>query len=70
MSNVIDKATIENRVKELSDAVDKSVANHNSLVGRLQEAKGILDFLMSGEQAVEAVVEAVEAADAVIDEVQ
>jgi hypothetical protein len=35
------------RVSQLAQAIEQSAANHNALVGRLAEAKSILDMLNS-----------------------
>lgn len=49
--------SIVGRVKELGSAIEQSAANHNSLVGRLQEAQEILDMLQKGISVVEGIVE-------------
>ena len=38
----MDRESIVQRVKDLTDAIEQSVANHNSLIGRLNEAKYLL----------------------------
>lgn len=38
------KQQIEARIKELEAAINQSVANHNALIGQLNEAKYILEM--------------------------
>lgn len=35
------------RISQLAQAIEQSAANHNALVGRLAEAKSVLDMLSS-----------------------
>lgn len=55
----MDIASLEQRIKELTLSLEQTVANHNALVGRIEEAKHILDGLKSATNIVEAIVEAV-----------
>ena len=56
--------TLEARVKELEGILPQSVASHHGIVGRLEEAKTILDYVRQGLQVADAVVGAM-APDAV-----
>lgn len=55
---MIDK--LEARIKELQEAAEKSFANHNAILGALQEAKNNLALLSDGLNVVENVVAAKE----------
>lgn len=48
------------RIQELEQAIEKSAANHNALVGALQEAKNIYHLAVEAAPAVEAAAEAIE----------
>lgn len=48
----MDLTSIEARVKQLEDAVVNSIANHNALLGRLNEAKEILGHLAEAGNAI------------------
>ena len=54
----MDIATLEQRIKDLAGSLEQSVANHNALVGRIEEAKHILDGLKKVAEVAEVVVEA------------
>lgn len=41
---------LKGRVKQLEDAVQQSVTNHNILTGQLQEAKVILEEMIKEEE--------------------
>ena len=56
----MDLETLVGRVAQLTEAVTQSAANHNSLVGRMNEAQEILNFFKKGVAVVESVVDAVE----------
>lgn len=48
------KLDLENRIKELTAVVEQSFANHNALVGRLAEARSLLEsFLKTEAEKVE-----------------
>lgn len=49
------------RVKDLAAAVDASVANHHGLLGRLNEAKEMLELL--NKQAKESAEDVIEMSD-------
>lgn len=49
------KAVIEKRVQELLKAVEQSAANHNMLVGHLNEAKHLLTEIVKEELNAEIV---------------
>ncbi len=40
---------VEQRVEEITKAVEQSIANHHSLIGRLNEAKYLLELLKAQE---------------------
>jgi hypothetical protein len=48
------------RIKDLSLALEQSAANHHGLLGRLAEAKEVLDKLQSGVLVAEEAVKTVE----------
>jgi hypothetical protein len=43
------KEIIEQRIKELKEALDRSAAQHNAIVGRLAEAEEILKMIIEGK---------------------
>lgn len=44
------RSQLVDRVKSLEEAVEKSVAQHNALVGRLQESREMLSFFVEGDE--------------------
>ncbi len=50
------------RIQELEKALEQSAAQHNSLVGAMQEAKNLFQVVMAAEKEVVPVVEEVAAA--------
>ena len=50
---------IEDRVVELKNAIEQSLANHNALLGRLAEAQHLLSVAATVVEDVAPVVEAV-----------
>lgn len=56
----MDKSVIENRISEIMKAIEQSIAHHNSLLGRLDEAKHILAQV---EAAAPVVIDAIEAVE-------
>lgn len=44
---------IENRIKLLAEEISKSAANHNALIGAMQEASNILEHFKSGATSIE-----------------
>jgi len=51
---------LEQRIKDMAKALEQSVANHNALVGRIEEAKEILAAMVKAVNVVEDVVKASE----------
>lgn len=49
---------IEARIKEITAAINQSVANHNALLARLSEAQHLLTVLSEAVNAVEVVADA------------
>lgn len=43
---------IKDRVEEIKKVIEQSAANHNSLVGRLQEAEFLLQKMQDFEKSV------------------
>jgi len=56
---MLDKITA--RIQELERALEQSAAQHNALLGSMQEAKNMLQLAMTAEKEVEDVAELVEA---------
>ncbi len=48
----MDKQTVVARIEEIGKAIEQSLAQHNALVGRLNEAKYILEQMEKFEQDV------------------
>ena len=46
---------LEARIKELAQAIEQSMANHNALIGRIEEAKFILSELEKVAEVVQPV---------------
>lgn len=44
------KSQLAERVKSIEEAVERSMANHNALIGRLQEAKEMLSFFADDKE--------------------
>ena len=44
---------IQNRIKELEAAINQSLANHNALIGQLNEAKYIHEMLVKADVKTE-----------------
>ncbi len=63
----MDLETLVGRVAQLTEAVTQSAANHNSLVGRMNEAQEILNFFKKGVAVVESVVNAVEGVEPTVE---
>jgi hypothetical protein len=57
---------LEARVKELESFIAQSLGNHHSIVGRLEEAKIILDYAQKAVSGVEEVVAPEEVSDAAV----
>jgi predicted nucleic acid-binding Zn-ribbon protein len=51
---------LEQRIKDMTKALEQSMANHNALVGRIEEAKTILESLQKAANVVEEVVNIIE----------
>jgi hypothetical protein len=51
------KAELKARIEFLSQSLAQSQANHNAIVGRLEEAKFLLDTLEKKEKEVAEVVD-------------
>lgn len=49
----MNKELLEQRVKDIQAAIDQSAANHNALMGRLEEAKFILSQFKEPEEPEE-----------------
>ena len=49
---MISKETFVQRVEDITRAVEQSMANHNALVGRLEEAKFFLSEIEKGVELV------------------
>jgi hypothetical protein len=49
------KEIIEMRIKELTEAIDRSAANHNALLGRINEAREILKMIEEQGDVVDGV---------------
>ena len=43
------KEVIENRIREIENAIQQSLANHSALVGHLDEAKFLLESILKLE---------------------
>lgn len=59
-------AAIEERIKNYEKAIEQSLANHNAMVGALQELKNLLDITVKVADVVapaSVVTEALNAAD-------
>jgi len=54
---MLDKITA--RIQELEKALEQSAAQHNALLGAMQEAKNMFQVAMTAEKEAEPVVEAV-----------
>ncbi len=48
----MDKQAVVSRIEEIAKAIEQSLAQHNALVGRLNEAKYILEQMEKFEQDV------------------
>jgi hypothetical protein len=46
------KTDIENRIKELTAVAQQSIANHNSLLGRIAECESLLEAFAAKEAGV------------------
>jgi len=57
---------IEDRIKELTNAIDQSAANHNSLLGRLSEAQHLLSVFAEVAPNVAPAVEVIEAVESAV----
>ncbi len=53
------KEEIEKRIAHIQSAVEQSIANHNALLGRLEEAKHCLSLLEEAANAANEVIDAV-----------
>lgn len=51
------KEIIEMRIKELTEAIDRSAAQHNALLGRINEAREILKMIEEDKNTETAVVD-------------
>ena len=49
----MNKELLEQRVKDIQAAIDQSAANHNALMGRLEEAKFVLSQFKEPEEPEE-----------------
>ena len=49
------KEIIEMRIKELTEAIDRSAAQHNALLGRINEAREILKMIENDGAIVDSV---------------
>jgi len=49
----MDKGELEIRIEHLTQAVNESVAQHNALVGRLEEAKWLLSQAQQARPPIE-----------------
>lgn len=50
---------IEARIKDITAALEQSLANHNGLLGRLSEAKDLLAIMQKTAETVAPIAEAV-----------
>lgn len=57
---------IEDRIKEITAAIEQSAANHNGLLGRLSEAQHLLSVISEVAPNVAPAVEVIEAVEAVV----
>lgn len=57
---------IEDRIKEITAAIEQSAANHNGLLGRLSEAQHLLSVVAAVVPCVEPAVEVVEAVESAV----
>jgi exonuclease VII small subunit len=48
------------RIEELTKALEQSAAQHNALLGAMQEAKNLYQMLMTEEPKIEDVIDSVE----------
>lgn len=55
---MLDKLVL--RIQELEQTIEKSAANHNALIGALQEVKSIYHLAVETAPTVEAAAEAIE----------